>query len=48
MMTLNLGGEKYRIPSPVLLHINAQNRKNENLRNQVRKLEDRLRQYEKE
>ena len=44
-MTFNLGGEKYKIPTQVHLHINALNRKTENMRKQVRGLEERLKQF---
>jgi hypothetical protein len=45
MATFTLGSEKYKIPNPVHLHILSINRKTENLRSQIRNLEDRLKQY---
>ncbi len=48
MVTLNLGGVKYKVARPVLLHVNSLNRKIENLRTQNNKLEERLKRYEKD
>lgn len=45
MVTFPLGGNKYKIPNAVHLHIVSITRKTENLRSQIRNLEDRLKQY---
>ncbi len=46
--TLECGGKKYKVPTPVRLSVQAKDRKIENQRIKINQLEERLRQYEKD
>lgn len=48
VVTMNLGGKKYKVPQQIQLQLNGFNRKVESQRNQINRLEERLRQYEKD